>query len=347
MARDVFISYQSSDKECADRVCEALERQNISCWIAPRDIPIGSEWAAAIVEGLQRCHSFVVILSSHSSNARQISREAELADNRKLPIFTLRIEDVQPPPGLLYFLGNVQWLDAFNGQFEAALGRLIEVIRQNAAYPAEATKLHRTIAAGAPGGTSSDPAAKPGDSAPGAPSFSGPRPVPGPPQARQNTTTIRMLAIAAICVALAFGGWLLARRPHPPAHEPSRMDTHPARFDGRSQSDESAARAAAERFINYRDSGDYPAAWREFTEQNQARAQEPRWTQRVEQYTKKYGQPTSHTIESCTPNTAGGMYTCTISARYEHNLSSEDKIVVAEERGGRWAIAASTRTTPK
>ena len=78
MARDVFISYQSDDKECADRVCEALERQNISCWIAPRDIPVGSEWAAAIVEGIQRCHFFVVILSSHSSSARQISRELSI-----------------------------------------------------------------------------------------------------------------------------------------------------------------------------------------------------------------------------------------------------------------------------
>src|SRR6478736_3852293 len=155
MARDVFISYQSADKECADRVCEALERQNISCWVAPRDIPI----------------------------------ESELADNRKLPIFTLRIEDVQPPPGLLYFLGDVQWLDAFDGRFEAALGRLAEVIRQSAEYPAEATRVQRS-------------------SRPDAPVFTAARPAPGPPEERKNTI-LWIAAAVALCVAVALGGWLL------------------------------------------------------------------------------------------------------------------------------------------
>jgi TIR domain len=322
MARDVFISYQSSDKECADRVCEALERQNISCWIAPRDIPIGAEWAAAIVEGLQRCNSFVVILSSHSTSARQISREAELADNRKLPIFTLRIEDVQPPPGLLYFLGNVQWVDAFDGQLETAIARLTEEIRRTANYPAEKTKLSRSAA----------------------------RPMPGPPAPRPRAMlkiVAGVVGLCVLCVLIALAGWFLARRPHRPVHDTSRTDARPAGFDGRKQMAESEARAAAERFINYRDSGDYPAAWREFTAENQARAPEPRWTQRTREWTKNHGQTTHHTIESCTPDASGAIYTCLVSVGYEHNLSSQDKVVVALERGGKWAIASSARTPPK
>src|SRR5690348_16318512 len=224
MARDVFISYQSDDKECADRVCEALERQNISCWIAPRDIPVGSEWAAAIVEGIQRCHSFVVILSSHSSSARQISREAELADDQKLPIFTFRIEDVQPPPGLLYFLSNVQWLDAFDGRFESSLTRLAEVVRKNAAYPAQVTKLRVP-----PQNVSTIPFSVPAD---------------------RKTAALRIVAIAAICLAIALT-WLWMRRPHEPVHQrprfqPTRIDTRPSGSDGRAQAAESAARAAAE-----------------------------------------------------------------------------------------------------
>jgi hypothetical protein len=329
MARDVFISYQSSDKECADRVCEALERQNVSCWIAPRDIPIGAEWAAAIVEGLQRCNAFVVILSSHSTSARQISREAELADNRKLPIFTLRIEDVQPPPGLLYFLGNVQWVDAFDGQFEAALARLTEELRRTANYPAEKTKVYRTAS----------PVVAAGD-------FPAVRPMPGSPEPRPSMA-LKIIAGLILCVLIALAGWLLARRPHQPVHEKSHMDARPTAFDGRKQTAEAEARAAAERFLNYRDSGDYPAAWREFTAENQARAPEPRWTQRTQEWVKNHGQTTSRTIESCTPDTSGGIYTCLVSIGYEHNLSSQDKIVVALERGGRWAIASSARTLPK
>jgi len=318
MARDVFISYQSDDKECADRVCEALERQNISCWIAPRDIPVGSEWAAAIVEGIQRCHSFVVILSSHSTNARQISREAELADDQKLPIFTFRIEDVQPPPGLLYFLSNVQWLDAFDGRFEISVARLAEVVRKNAAYPAPVTKLRPP----------------PDVSAISAPVGSAP--------AGRKTATLRIVAVAAICLAVALT-WLWMRR-HEPAHQtpkfqPSRINTRPSRSDGRAQAAESAARAAAERFLNYRDSGDFQAAWREFTAQIQANFPEERWIQRAERWKKTNGLPLSHTIESCVPD-PNRLFNCAVSLTYGKNLTSNDKLVVAEERPGRWRVAS-------
>ncbi len=135
MAREVFISYRKEDKASADRICEALERDNIGCWIAPRDIPAGREWAAAIVQALKECSSFVLVLSSNSKNAKQISREAELADNVGLPIITVRIEDVEPPPELQYFLGNVQWLDAFGSNFDSAMGRLAGVVRSSAHSP--------------------------------------------------------------------------------------------------------------------------------------------------------------------------------------------------------------------
>ncbi len=129
MSRDVFISYRSEDKQWAERICAALEQESLSCWMAPRDIPAAKEWATAIVENLQKCRAFVLVLSSNSKNARQIAREAELADKTGLPIITLRVEDVQPPPELLYFIGNVQWLDAFGDQFEPAMSRLIQVVR--------------------------------------------------------------------------------------------------------------------------------------------------------------------------------------------------------------------------
>src|SRR5207302_1818630 len=128
---------------------------------------------------------------------------------------------------------------------------------------------------------------------------------------------------------------------------PSRMDARPAAFDGRKQTAESEARAAAERFLNYRESGDYTAAWREFTAENQARAPEARWTQRVQDWTKKYGQATSHTVESCTSGATEGIYNCLVSMGYEHNLSSQDTIVVAQERGNRWAIASTARKPPR
>jgi tetratricopeptide (TPR) repeat protein len=131
MGRDIFISYQNEDRDVANRVCAALEQSQVSCWIAPRDIVPGQEWGAGIVDGIQGCHTFVLILSGNCRRSRQIARELELADSRALRIVALRIEDIQPPAELLFFLGNVQWLDALNGQLESGLARLVETVQSD------------------------------------------------------------------------------------------------------------------------------------------------------------------------------------------------------------------------
>ncbi|HEY3938885.1 MAG TPA: toll/interleukin-1 receptor domain-containing protein [Bryobacteraceae bacterium] len=321
MARDVFISYRSEDKESAERLCAALERQNISSWIAPRDIPAGNEWATAIVEGLQRSHCFVLLLSSNSQNARQISREAELADHQGLPIITFRIEDVQPPPGLLYFLGNVQWLDAFAGQFDAAVARLADVIRQNTSYPAEKTTVRKAPSLANP------PVVPP----PTQPTNAAPSATAGPTPMLLSTTTVA-IAVAAV-VFLAVLGWLLLR--HPRDH---------SRHGG---SPETEVVAAAQRFIQSRDSGDLAAAWQQFTPESQARISEQRWSANVREAIKKNGEIRTHNLKGCTPNADSTVYTCYFTLVYQSNLSAQNKIILAKRGDGSWGIAGTERSAPR
>jgi hypothetical protein len=54
MAHDVFISYSNQDKAVADAVCAMLEASKIRCWIAPRDVPPGQPWPAAIIRARRR-----------------------------------------------------------------------------------------------------------------------------------------------------------------------------------------------------------------------------------------------------------------------------------------------------
>jgi hypothetical protein len=49
MAHELFTSYSSKDKATADQVCAALETRGIPCWIAPRDLPPGTEWLQGIM----------------------------------------------------------------------------------------------------------------------------------------------------------------------------------------------------------------------------------------------------------------------------------------------------------
>jgi hypothetical protein len=117
----LFISYCSEDSGWADRVCEALERGGVICWIAPRNIPPGEPWPAAIAEAIRGSSGLVLLLSTHTERSRQICREVELADRAGLPILTFRLEEVAPPRALEYFLTNLQWIDGFGARFDAGL----------------------------------------------------------------------------------------------------------------------------------------------------------------------------------------------------------------------------------
>jgi hypothetical protein len=50
--RDVFISYASQDAAVAHAIVESLEAQGLKCWIAPRDVKPGAQYADAIVRAI-------------------------------------------------------------------------------------------------------------------------------------------------------------------------------------------------------------------------------------------------------------------------------------------------------
>ncbi len=52
MAQEVFSSYSSVDSTAGETVCLILEQNGISCWIAPRDITPGLDFAEAIIDGI-------------------------------------------------------------------------------------------------------------------------------------------------------------------------------------------------------------------------------------------------------------------------------------------------------
>ena len=63
---DIFISYSTADKNIADNICAKLEQDEIKCWIAPRNISPGEEYAAGIVRGIDNCKCMIVVFSEAS-----------------------------------------------------------------------------------------------------------------------------------------------------------------------------------------------------------------------------------------------------------------------------------------
>lgn len=131
MAHDVFISYPSKDKTVADAVCAKLEEMKIRCWIAPRDIPAGQNFARAIIEAIDSSKIFVLIWSVNTNASEHILNEINQAFDKGIPIIPFRIQDVQPTSEMRYYFGRTHWLDALTPPLEKHLETLAKVILAN------------------------------------------------------------------------------------------------------------------------------------------------------------------------------------------------------------------------
>lgn len=113
MSYEVFISYSSDDKAVAETVLTKLEANGIKCWIAPRDILPGTEYARAIIGAIRECPIMVFIFSATSNNSQFVMRELDCAVDESMKIIPFRIEDVQPSDSIKFYIKAANWLDTF------------------------------------------------------------------------------------------------------------------------------------------------------------------------------------------------------------------------------------------
>jgi len=129
MAHDVFISYSIKDKIVADAVCSIMEKNEIRCWMAPRDITPGARFAEAIIDGIQGSKVFILVYSSNSNQSHQVIKEVDRAVHHGLAIIPLRLEDVPMSKQLEYYVSDVHWLDALTTPLEKHINKLCKVVQ--------------------------------------------------------------------------------------------------------------------------------------------------------------------------------------------------------------------------
>jgi serine/threonine protein kinase len=110
----VFVSYSSKDQSIANAVCAALEAENISCWIAPRDVQGGLPYSGQIAQAIREAHILLLILTGASNRSKHVLREVERAAHCQNRLLTFRVESIAPCDDLAYFLGADQWVDGFS-----------------------------------------------------------------------------------------------------------------------------------------------------------------------------------------------------------------------------------------
>ena len=116
--QDVFISHSSADSKLAYAMCAYLEEKGIRCWIAPRDVQGGTEYAEAIIMGIRSCKIMVVLFNKNANDSIYVKNEVERAFNYKSILIPFKVDQTIPSATLELFLGSVHSLDATKGNPE-------------------------------------------------------------------------------------------------------------------------------------------------------------------------------------------------------------------------------------
>lgn len=108
----IFLSHSSADAGVAEQICGQLEKNGIKCFIAPRDIRPGKEYAEELINGIDESSALVLLMSQDANNSPHVLREVEHAVSSNTPILVYKIEDVVLTKSMEYFLMTHQWVNS-------------------------------------------------------------------------------------------------------------------------------------------------------------------------------------------------------------------------------------------
>ena len=131
----LFISYSRRDLEIVNPIVERIERAGLNIWIDRAEIKAGKLWRTQIVQAVDTCEAFVLMLSSASAASDNVRKEIDLAQDSGRTIFILNLDQVKTPTDMRYQLAGLQFIDLQALGFDAATGQLIETLKAELKIP--------------------------------------------------------------------------------------------------------------------------------------------------------------------------------------------------------------------
>lgn len=128
-----FISHASKNFRLADEVRGGLEALSLACWIAPRNIPLGSSYGEEIAKAIGGCAAVLLVLTEEANVSKAVANELELAFRNQKVIIPLRLRPIEPANQLAFFISNSQWVDAFHTPLKIRVAHIAELVRAIAA----------------------------------------------------------------------------------------------------------------------------------------------------------------------------------------------------------------------
>lgn len=127
----IFISHSSKDADVALEICEILEKNGEPCFIAPRDIRMGREYAEEIVNGIDNAEAMLLLMSENANKSPHVLREVERAVSKSIPILVYALEKVELSKSMEYFLMSHQWMNIETGADYNEIVNYIYSLKEN------------------------------------------------------------------------------------------------------------------------------------------------------------------------------------------------------------------------
>lgn len=113
MGHDVFISYSTKNREAAMAICHMLEQNEIRCWMAPRNIPPGSDYGDVIEDAIKSCKSVIVLFSETAAQSQWVKGEINIAFEEQKTIIPFRLDETPLKGQNRLILNKTHWIDAY------------------------------------------------------------------------------------------------------------------------------------------------------------------------------------------------------------------------------------------
>ena len=141
----VFTSYSRRDTATVDVIAGRMTEAGIAVWIDREAIKAGNSWRVQIVQAIDTCAAFVLMLSPSSVASDNVRKEIDLAQDSGRTIFAVMLEPIKLPAEIRYQLAGLQFIDVQMLGFENAVRQLITTLQEHLAKlkPAEEPKTHR------------------------------------------------------------------------------------------------------------------------------------------------------------------------------------------------------------
>lgn len=109
--KKVFISYTREDWQTAEKIKSNLTAMGHMVWRDRDEITGGELWRAEIVEAIENCDTFILVISSRSIKSKYVLQELNIADSEGKRILPARIEPVEIPKEMKLQLSGLQMID--------------------------------------------------------------------------------------------------------------------------------------------------------------------------------------------------------------------------------------------